>query len=324
MSNAIEMLAEFKKKLDSFLEQYFRNGFSGQESELSVDYNSSIAQFILNGGKRLRPALFYYTYVFLNDHESNDIFELSIFLEFIQAFLLIHDDIIDASELRRGKPTVHVVYEKLALSKGYPDPKRYGEMVALLVGNIAYQYINKIIIDSNLSIENKLALIRLCSQKIEEVLVGQIEDFNLSLIENFTEEDIKKVQQDKTVTYSFELPIEAAIVLSQNTGQETIESLRKIAQYTGLAFQIQDDVLGLFGDEEKTGKSIYTDLIEGKKTYLIWDTLKSASYSEKEFVLKNIGNKNSSIEELEKVRSIIKKSGALEKSKSNDAVKILD
>lgn len=317
MLNSKQTLEEFRNKLNVCLKDYFdddKDVVSTSRSKLSVDYNHALSQFVLNGGKRLRPALFYYTYILFENHEDTDLIELSIFLEFIQAFLLIHDDVIDRSELRRGFPTTHVNYKKLATRNDYPEPERYGEMIALLIGDIASQHINKIILDSNITDQQKVKLLSICSQKIEEVLVGQIEDFNLSIYKEFTEEDIQQVHQDKTVTYSFELPIEAAIGLTNNISEETSRKLLTFAKHTGFAFQIRDDILGLFGDEEKTGKPSYTDLIEGKKTFLILDGLQLGSNEDKLVLQKNLGNQSIGVKELEKVRSIIRKTGALEKS----------
>lgn len=317
MLNSKQTLEEFRNKLNVCLKDYFdedKDVVSTSRSKLSVDYNHALSEFVLNGGKRLRPALFYYTYILLENHEDTDLVELSIFLEFIQAFLLIHDDVIDRSELRRGFPTTHVDYKNLAVEKNYPEPERYGEMIALLIGDIASQHINKIILQSNITDQQKVNLLKICASKIESVLVGQIEDFNLSIYEKFSEEDIQQVHQDKTVTYSFELPIESASTLVNNVSKETQYSLLRFAKHTGFAFQIRDDILGLFGDEEKTGKPSYTDLIEGKKTFLILDGLQLGSNEDKLVLQENLGNQSIGVKELEKVRSIIRKSGALEKS----------
>jgi geranylgeranyl diphosphate synthase type I len=320
--NSKQALVIIKEKIDEHLKNFFVSNsktISTPQNHLVVDYNSSLSKFILMGGKRLRPALFYYTYVLLNNETSEELLKLSIFFEFIQAFLLIHDDIIDKSELRRGNTTIHKSYQKLAQSKNYTDVKHYGEMIALLIGDISSLYINEIILDSNIPTEKKLELLKLCSKKIKDVLVGQIEDLNLSITNQFSEEDIRQVHKDKTVTYSFELPIEAGIIMADNVSKNKKNALLKFAEYIGYAFQIKDDILGIFGNESKTGKSSYTDLIEGKKTYLIWDSLQVANEDERQTILKTIGKENTDIKQLEKVKSIIQKTGALEKSEKRCA-----
>lgn len=280
-------------------------------NSLTNNYIEALANTVESGGKRLRPALMYYTYLLAGGKPNKEIIKISVFLEMLQSYLLIHDDIIDKASTRRGEKTTHIVYKEYAKKKRIPEADRYGEMIALLIGDIAGNYINKIVLESPISDKTKIELLSIITEKLDSVLVGQIEDLNLSLHKEFTEKDILAVHQDKTVTYTFELPILSGLILANNHNENLKNSLAKYAKYAGYAFQIRDDIIGMFGDPAKTGKPNDSDIKEGKKTHLLAEAYRKSTGKQKSILNKIIGNENATKEDIEKIRNVVIETGSL-------------
>jgi len=143
------LFANYKSKIDIYIgsqiKSFEKTAFHNN-NPLSNHYVTALGNTIRLGGKRIRPAIMYYSYLLAGGKPSEEIVKLSIFLEVLQSYLLIHDDIIDRADTRRKEKTTHIVYQEYAHKHNIRDPKWYGEMVALLIGDIAGNYINKIII----------------------------------------------------------------------------------------------------------------------------------------------------------------------------------
>jgi len=149
---------------------------------------------------------------------------------------------------------------------------------------------------------------------VGKTTVGQILDIISQLSDDVKQKDVLQIHQLKTVPYTFDGPVRMGAILA---GADN-KMLEKLSAYTvplGTAFQIQDDILGMFGDEEKVGKPVTSDLTEGKKTLLIIDALESADEKQKETILVNLGNVRTTYKGLQAVRKAIVDTGALQKSK---------
>jgi len=144
---------------------------------------------------------------------------------------------------------------------------------------------------------------------------GQSLDMICQVRDNIHQSDIIKVHELKTVPYTFDGPVKIGAILAGASAMD----LKKLENYTvplGTAFQIQDDILGLFGTVEKIGKQVTSDLKEGKKTLLILDALDKADKDQHDIIINNLGNKRVTIAALKAVRKVIEDTGALTKSKS--------
>lgn len=316
--DALSQLINIKKLVDNELLQYFNSNDKLYKSH-SPFYHSMflyIKEFTLRGGKRFRPSLFYYTYKALGGKTSNrDIIKLSIFLELIQTFLLIHDDIIDNSNLRRGGNTIHKIYENYAIKRKYKNEKEFGVNFAILAGDVACQMAFEIISKSK-NIDNckLLELINIVTKYLLLVVAGQNDDLLLSYQARYTKEDILKVHEYKTAHYTFYLPIIAASVLT-NTSKKNIKYLNNYCKYAGIAYQVNDDILGVFGSDKVTGKDCVSDIIENKRTLLTLIASKYSSRKDKETLKSILGNCNIGKDDIDKVKEIMIKSKALEYSK---------
>ncbi len=309
-----ELLKDYKAKVDVVLENYLNAKIKEFKniSEFAGKFTEDLAEFTLRGGKRFRPALIYYGYKLFGGKNDDEIIKLSIYIELIQSFLLIHDDIMDRALLRRNGTTVHKIYEQYSSDKHFYDDIHFGTTMGILSGDLANQLALEIISESDFPLEYKNELIKLVAKEVSKVCFGQIHDIllNYDFPSDYGEDDIIKVHYYKTATYTYRLPLFSGAILAGAT-VEDLAILDEYAMPSGIAFQIRDDVLGVFGEIGETGKDIKGDLIEGKKTLLVTEAYKNADVEQKEKLKELIGKKDLSDTEADLVREIFRNTGSL-------------
>ena len=300
----------FKKELDDFLavfEPYASNFFSSK-IKTSAKYSPLITRFYKDlgdysyGGKRLRGFLAWLGYRLGGGRDIKRIKEISLALELIHSFLLIHDDIIDDSDIRRGKATIHKRYEKYFGS-------HYGVSQAILIGDIACFEAIKLIGDSSFESGIKHA----CLEKITDVLLETAYGEAFDIEYAHKKPPLSAVWQMtslKTVQYTFVGPLTIGALLA-GAKKNQLESLGKFGMSAGTIYQLQDDYLGVFGDEKILGKSTLSDMREGKNTMLIYKARELASEKDHAILNKVWGMKTAQISDLKKVGEIFKKCGVL-------------
>ena len=275
----------------------------------------SIKEYTLRGGKRLRPIFCIYGYKCLSDATSDAIIDASISLELLQSSLLIHDDIMDEDELRRGEKTFHIVWrDRCERQFGKTKSGKFGESIAIVAGDLLEAYGEEVLAKSPFHsdyIRNALAAY---ADIVKNVGYGQILDITAERRGSFNEAEILTVHELKTASDTIEGPLHIGALLA-GANEADLRVLSDYGVPLGLAFQIQDDILGLFGSEEKTGKPVGSDIQEGKKTLLILHALEHCTEAEKAFILKALGNEHVTAEEIDTVRDIVRKTGSLDYSK---------
>lgn len=304
----MQLLALYKQELDRHLEAFFNDKIEKAQyiDPASVEMVDLLKQYTLRGGKRLRAALVYYGYRCIAAHNP-EVLRASMSAELIQSFLLIHDDIMDNDDLRRGGPSLHKAYETLA-RRYKTDSKHFGASMAILAGDICYSFANEIIASSDFPSENKIKALAYLNHTVHTVIYGQL----LDILSNYRKEvDPVQIQAMKTTAYTFEGPLYIGALLA-GADRQQLRALSNYARPLGLAFGLQDDILGMFGDEKKLGKPVGTDLKEGKKTMLILKALENANKQEKAIIKKALGRQP---KQLKQVQDIIIKTGSLEHSK---------
>lgn len=309
-------LESYKKIIEKELGLFFDTKLEKAKyiSPSSVEMIKLLRDYNLRGGKRVRAAMLYYGYRCFSNKNLKEIIKASISIELIQSFLLIHDDIIDRSDLRRNSLTLHKSYEKLA-KKIYPgsDHYHFGISMSLIAGDILAAFANEILTRLDIKEKNKINAIRRLNHVIHEVIYGQALDIlsGLKPITKITKKDLEQIHYLKTASYTIEGPLHIGALLA---GAKTSQ-LKILSQYAvplGKAFQIHDDILGLFGDEKKLGKPVDSDLKEGKKTLLILKALEKADKHQRQTIEKALGNPKLTNSQLKHVQYIIKRTGSLE------------
>lgn len=269
----------------------------------------------MNSGKRIRPILFYYGYLIADGKDKYGALKAAIAIEFVHASMLIFDDIQDEADVRRGKPSMHCRYEEEAgngrLGLEPEKTNHFGESMAQLCGILALQYGYEILETCNFYSRLKVKAINKLTKMIVETIAGQKEDIYLSLLPDYSDPNrIMNMTELKTAKYTFEGPLLMGATLA-GADDEFLEYLSDFAIPLGTAFQIQDDILGAFGDKNKTGKSSTSDISEGKKTILMSLALTGANIKQKKEILSVLGKKEISSNDIERVREIIEQTGSL-------------
>lgn len=307
-----DILKEYKQRIDNGLRIFFDKKISQVAliSPYAKDILEHIKEFNLRGGKRIRPILTIFGYKAVGGRNEDAIIEAALAVELMESFLLIHDDIMDQDELRRGYFTMHKIYEKKSERLFKTDHKRFGESMAIVAGDILAIFGSEVIANAQFPKQYKVKAIDKFNRVVINTCFGQILDIRSELEKDIKEENILRTQELKTAIYTIMGPLHIGALLGGASDRQ-LKILTDYAIPLGQAFQIQDDILGMFGDQKKLGKPIGSDLKEGKKTLLIIKALNKADKKQKQIIMKSLGNKNIKEKDIENVKKIIKERGSL-------------
>lgn len=273
-----------------------------------------LSSFVLEGGKRMRPRFALAGWSAASPagaSPSDATVTACAALELIQACALIHDDIVDASDTRRGRATVHRSAEALHREQGWGgDPARYGVSQAILVGDLALAWADEMLVTSGVDPSSLgRALVPWYAMKTE-VLSGQMLDILAEASGATDEETPARVNRFKTAAYTVERPLHIGAELA-GARPATVAALRGFGVAVGEAFQLRDDLLGVFGDPEITGKPSGDDLREGKRTLLLARAMRLASRADSDFLRDAVGHELDPTD-LERARGVLVDCGAVE------------
>jgi geranylgeranyl diphosphate synthase type I len=248
-----------------FAEEHDR--WAAVDPDLAAPFNA-LREYTMAGGKRLRPAFCYWAFVGAGgDPDDQSVVDAGAGIEMLHTAALLHDDIIDGSERRHGAETLHLRFAGLHRDREWSGrPERFGEGVAILIGDLALVYSSRLLAGAPAVAGAVFEEMRL------EVNVGQYLDI-LSSAEGLTgpeaETRARRVYRYKTAKYSIERPLHLGAALAgPDRFAELAEPLSDFGLPLGEAFQLKDDLLGVFGDPARTGKPVGDDLREGKITLL--------------------------------------------------------
>jgi geranylgeranyl diphosphate synthase, type I len=225
---------------------------------------AALRGFVLDGGKRLRPAFCHWAYVGAGgDATDRVVIDAGAALELLHAFALLHDDVMDGSSMRRGRPTVHVDFAaRHGAASWRGEARRFGEGVAILVGDLAFVYADLLMVGvpaAATAIFNELRV---------ELNIGQALDLIGTAEARRDRPMAHRIATYKSGKYTIERPLHLGAALTGRL-DELAEPLSAYGLPLGEAFQMRDDVLGTFGDPDVTGKPVGEDLREGKPTPLL-------------------------------------------------------
>lgn len=287
--------------------------FSGQ-NRWPDDSFRKIKEFI-SRGKMVRGALAYLAYEAYGGKDRSVIDPVAGALELLHAGFLIHDDVMDRDEMRRGAPSMHVQYRKDLEGKQDCDVERNSENIALCLGNICYFLASDMLNLTKISPKRKTSLTALFNREAVTTGFGQMDDLYISGTECFPDTlTILNIYRMKTACYTFSLPL-AAGALTAGASTKESQKLIQTGLEIGTLFQMRDDELNLFGNEEITGKPAGSDVREGKKTLLYSLVLENAKDDERKFVLEMLGKKDVTPDDISKIVRIAESSKAAEKHK---------
>ncbi|OZB80746.1 MAG: hypothetical protein B7X41_17525, partial [Microbacterium sp. 14-71-5] len=222
------------------------------------------------GGKLLRPRLLLTAHRAFADEVSGTVVQAAAALELLHLAFLLHDDVIDRDLVRRGGPNLVALRRDAARAAGADEATalRYGESCAILAGDLLLSAAHRLIADLDEPAAHRGVIRRILGDAIDAAVVGEHADVLLGVRGEADEEAILRTMEFKTARYSFSAPLRIGALLG-GAAPSAVEALGFIGTTIGIAFQARDDVLGVFGDPQQTGKSVLSDLREGKVTLLI-------------------------------------------------------
>ncbi len=271
------------------------------------------AEDLLAGGKRLRPGFCYWGWRGAGGGDDPAIFTAAASLELLQASALVHDDVMDASDMRRGMPAAHRRFQALHERSGWRgSAEQFGEGAAILLGNLMLVWSGEMWRTSGLPDAALAAAEPVHDLMLTELMCGQYLDLLEQAHGESTFEGALRVALFKSGKYSVEHPLRLGLVLATQGAEPWIERLCvEYGQRVGIAFQLRDDVLGVFGDPAETGKPAGDDLREGKRTMLIARTLAAANPAQADVVRSHLGDPDLDAEGVSRLRQVIAETGAL-------------
>lgn len=266
-----------------------------------------IARLVLVGGKRLRPAFCHWGFVGAGgDADDPLVVNAGAAFELMHAFALFHDDVMDDAASRRGEPTTHTVFAQHHRDGGWHgEARRFGEGVAILVGDLAFVYADQLLADAS------PAAWRIWNELRIELNVGQVLDIVGSVRNDRRREKAEKICRYKSGKYTIERPLHlGAVMAAPHRADELLPALSAYGLPLGDAFQMRDDVMGAFGDATVTGKPVGGDLREGKPTPLMARAVEAATPAQRE-VLALVGTQQLGDDDVARVQQALVDTGAL-------------
>jgi geranylgeranyl pyrophosphate synthase len=299
-------LKKTSKQINYTLEQF---------GEVLCQETSAVSQHLLpliqilhnasEGGKRIRAVLVVLGYEIYTNTFHEAILEPAIAFEIFQTAILIHDDIIDLSPTRRGKPTV---YKQLEANKNH---SHYGIAQAICLGDIGMFLAMRLVSQSNFSAERRLAAVNSFVHTLLYTGIGEMLDVELPYLPDQKQEsDVLSIYLHKTAHYTITGALQLGAILG-GASEDYLQHISVFGNNLGIAFQIQDDILGIFGEESQTGKSTVSDIEEGKITLLYLFALQKATVAQKQIFAEYYGKGTITTENAEKIRKIFLQTGAL-------------
>lgn len=309
---ALVQLASFKTEFEKGLGELVR--IEGVKA-MKIDPQYAIfikilEEFTMRGGKRIRPAFMYFSYLACGGVEKAEIMKAARSVELLQTFLLMHDDLVDRSDLRRGKPTTHRMFEKEFEKLGlFGNKEHFGQSTAMICGDIAHMLAYNSLMETNFPFERREKARKLFDRIMFDTAYGWYREMLNTMEDDVVENEVLRAMEYVSARYTIAGPVGLGAVLAGGNGKK-LKILTKYGLELGVAFQIQDDILGMFGDEKEVGKPVNSDLMEGKKTLLYTRLLTKLEGKERDKFL-SIYGKSDRLADFSWVRDLMKEKGVL-------------
>lgn len=276
-------------------------------------------RLIGSGGKRLRPRMVLRAYDAFGGDTHEDVLPIATSQELLHMSLLIHDDIIDRDYVRYGVDNVAGEYFKTYYDIVEDEAERlhYAQSAAILAGDLLIAGSYRLMVSSNIGMDALRAVLDVHSRSIFDVAGGELIDTEAAF-RPARSIDAQVVALYKTASYTFVGPLTIGAILA-GASDSDIEHLRSFAKSLGIAYQLRDDVIGVFGDEQTIGKPTISDIREGKHTYMVEEFYKLANEEQKVRFEQHFGDKRVTVEEAGIVMRLLCDSGALRKTEDTIA-----
>jgi geranylgeranyl diphosphate synthase, type I len=271
--------------------------------------------FVLDGGKRLRPSFAYWGWRSVRgpDEDDSALVSAAASLELLHACALIHDDVMDASATRRGQPSAHHAFADLHRQSSWTgDADVFGTAAAILLGDLLLSWADAMFAAARLPSDVESITRAVWDDMRELVMAGQYLDVLVQARGDYSAADALRVARFKTSKYTIEGPLHFGAAAA-GARAPVFAALSAYGLPLGEAFQLRDDILGVFGDPDRTGKPAGDDLREGKRTLLIALAMERATPEQAARVRRDLGDRYLSDEAVNALRDVITATGALDR-----------
>ncbi|MBB6119334.1 polyprenyl synthetase family protein [Nocardiopsis algeriensis] len=313
-SSSASPVASVRSAVDAELEA-FCTAHRAQLLEIGAELAPAMdaLEAMLAGGKRLRPTFCYWGWRGAGGAAGDPrVFRAAAALEFLQACALVHDDVIDNSDTRRGLPATHKRLAKLHADHGWNgDSEGFGQGAAVLIGDLCLAWSDEMYQASGFPLESLQRGRSPFDAMRTEVMAGQYLDTLEQVRGTESREAALRVMRYKSAKYTIERPLHLGAALA-GRHEELAPVYTAYGIPLGVAFQLRDDVLGVFGDPSTTGKPAGDDLREGKRTLVVAETLARSGRADADRFRSLLGAPDLSMEAVEWMCALIESSGALD------------
>lgn len=282
-----------------------------------VPWADELDGMLAAGGKRLRPALLLLGFAAVApDQDERAVLPAALALELLHTCALLHDDLLDDAATRRGRTTAHVSFAADHRARGWAgDPDRYGAAAAVLVGDLAFVVADELFLAADVPATRLLAGMRAFTVLREEVMAGQALDVQAAA-GRLTDRDLAlTIATAKSGRYSVARPLELGALLG-GADAGLAGALAAAVEPLGRAFQVRDDLLGVFGDQGTTGKSAAGDLREGKRTLLVAEAAARLAPDERAELESLLGDPGLTDDGVERARDLLRASGGVDATRA--------
>ena len=294
----------YKPKINNAIGSIFDRIIAQKKNKFLIDYYSEMKDYFLAGGKRIRPLLTIAAYNGITNTTEDEIVLPSIGIEFLHNATLIHDDIIDKDDFRRGKPAFHYKFEQYHSKYNFKkiNAADFGNSIGIIGGDTAFIVGSEAYFTKNFSMDLNLNSIRFYRQAFTEVIHGVLIEIDMINQKNLSIDEYINMISLKTGAL-----IEKSILIGASYGKIEKVYNPHLSTYgvnLGIIFQIIDDILGTFGDEKVTGKPVDGDIREGKRTCLLIEAMNKLESKKKDHLVNLISKSEITSEEVEEVRDL--------------------
>ena len=272
---------------------------------------AEVAELVATGGKHLRPAFVYWGHRATGADHDDMVWRPAAAVQLLHTFALLHDDVMDRSPERRGRASAYTSLAAVHAQEGLRgDADWFGVGGAILAGDLAFVWADQLLDSTALPATVLDEARRIFTTLRVEVMAGQFLDLRLAGLPSASVEDALRVALLKSGRYTVTRPLQMGAAMGAG-GPDLHDTLGRYGDAVGVAFQLRDDVLGVFGDPESTGKGDLDDLREGKRTVLMLKTLEGASRAQRAELDQALGHRGLTPAQADSVRAIIIDTGAL-------------
>lgn len=306
--------SELATEVEFYLQEFFlQNAERYDYGDLFEPLYHDLAEFVTRRGKRIRPLLLLRSYqIFGGERPAQDrhLLKVAVSLELLHAFILIHDDVIDQSERRRGLPTFHKTVEDRMGRHRHAE--RIGRNVATVMGDMLFSLSIETLHSNDFPAERRDAALSRFLRYLTDTGAGEINDILLGTrdLSRASRESIEQMYTLKTTHYTFEAPCVMGAIFA-GASAEALEALARLTKPLGLAFQMQNDLIE-YSHFDLQDRAMQTDLLEGKKTVLLRLAFDQLNEMDRGFLQLCLSTGQLSDSSILKIRELIDKANAVE------------